>query len=319
MTESTQSVLGSAVFGTSRGLAAAGNGVLAEADKSTDVFEFRGRTGPPRRLLDECLNDTAIFCRRAEDAASRGRKIVIVGALKACPDSQSRPGFYGACVAVPLDTRQRFSDWMSCLEEIRWLFKELEGQVNGESGQLRFAGGEIVRPTQREEFIKWRAEQGEMLLLHNEGTGLTFNKKILQRLQAVAYVQGHTYPTAVAVQTAVPEAQSLCADFVEDAMRKWSAARDKSSREEDVERDPDVGEFRGHECTRPVNEPDDVRYRIGELEHAVESLQMSVVKLSRNPMNQPRRRAWQDWLWAGVFLAVGMSVAAVAIALATMN
>ena len=117
----------------------------------------------------------------------------------------------------------------------------------------------------------------------------------------------------------MPEAQSLSADFVTGAMTRWSAARDRLSREEDVERDPAVGEFRGHERTGPVNEPDDVRYRIGQLEQAVDNLQKSVFKLSRNSANEPRRRTWQDWLWAGVVLAVVMSVAAVAIALATMT
>ena len=314
MTESAQSVLGSAVFGTSRGLAAAGNGVLAGADKSSGVFEFRGRTGPPRQLLDACSNDPAIFCRRAEDAANGSRKIVLVGALKACPDSQSRPGFYGACVAVPLDTKQRFCDWTSCGNEIGRLFEELAAQVDSESGELRFAGEEIVRPTGRDEFVKWRADQGEMLLLHNEGTGLS-DFDMLPRLQAVAYVQGHAYPTAVAVQSAVPGSQSLSADIVTDAMTRWSAARGKSSREVGMEGEPNEGGFLGDERVCPADEPDDVRYRIGQLERAVERLQRSVVKLSRNSANEPRRRPWQDGLWVGVALAVGMGVAALAIAL----
>ncbi|MYI70248.1 MAG: hypothetical protein F4103_16435 [Boseongicola sp. SB0673_bin_14] len=314
MTESAQSVLGSAVFGTSRGLAAAGNGVLAGADKCSGVFEFRGRTGPLRRLLDACFNSPAIFCRRAEDAASGSRKIVLVGALKACPDSQSRPGFFGACVAVPLDTRQRFSDWTSCGKEIGRLFKELEGQVDDESGQFLFPEEEIVRATRRDEFIKWRADQGELLLLHNEGSGLSASD-IFPRLQAVAYAQGHRYPTAVAIQTAVPEAHPLSADIVTDAMTRWSAARGKSSREVGMEGDPDEGGFQGDERVCPADEPDNVRYRIGQLEQAVESLQRSVLKLSRNSANRPKRRAWQDGRWVGVAIAVGMSVTALAIAL----
>lgn len=317
MTESAQSVLGSAVFGTSRGLAAAGNGVLAGADKCNGIFEFRGRTGPPRQLLDACLDDPAVFCRRAEDSASGSRKIVLVGAVRACPDSQSRPGFFGACVAVPLDTRQRFSDWMSCGNEIGQLFEELAAQVDGESGQLRFAGEEIVRRTPGDEFVKWRAEQGEMLLLHNEGIGLSDFEK-LPRLQAMSYAQGHRYPTVVAVEAAVPDSRPLSVEVVTDAMTRWSAARGRLSREEDVDGDSYPGDFRGHDLERSISEPDEASYRIGQLERAVESLQMSVVKLSRKSRNLPKRHIWQDWLWVGVVLAVGLSVTAVTIALATM-
>ncbi|MXX91803.1 MAG: hypothetical protein F4213_21665 [Boseongicola sp. SB0677_bin_26] len=317
MTDCAQSVLGRAVFGTSRGLAAAGNGVLAGADKCIGVFEFRGRTGPPRQLLDACFKHPAIFCRRAEDAASGGRKIVLVGALRSCLDSQSRPGFFGACVAVPLDTRQRFFDWTSCGDEIGRLFMELAGQVDSESGQLRFAGAEIVSQTRRDEIIKWRAEEGEMLLLHNEGTELEDIEK-LPRLQAIAYAQGHRYPTAVAVESAVPGSQSLSADIVTDAMARWDTGRGTSSQGRRLEDEPDAEALRGRDPGRSVEVPDIDWHRIGRLEQAVESLQRSVVKLSRNPVHPAKRRIWEGWFWVGVVLAVGMSAAAVAIALWAM-
>lgn len=317
MTGDADVMLGRAVFGTSRGLAAAGNGVLAGAGKCIGIFEFRGRAGPPRQLLDACLQRPAIFCRRAEDSAGGSRKVVLLGAIKACPDSQSRPGFFGACVAVPLDTRRSFHDWTSCGDEIRRLFEELAGQVDRDTGQLRFAGEEVVRPARRDEIVKWRPVQGEMLLLHNEGNGLSDVEK-LPRLQAVAFAQGHRYPTVVAVETAVPDSRSLAGEVVTDAIKIWKTASDQADRERDLEGDQDQGELPGHERASSGNEPDEDRYRIARLEQAVESLQMSVVKLSRNSANRSKHRALEDYLWAGVVVAVCMSVTAMAMALIAM-
>ena len=223
MTEQALSVLGRAVFATSRGLTAAGNGVLAGAGRGIGVFEFRGRAGLSSLLSHASLQSPAMFCRRAEVAVSRTSQIVLVGALKACRDNQARPGFYGACVAVPLDTRPPFFNWTSCRDEIRQLFAKVQGQADQESGPRRFAGDRIVLPSPRDERLKWSTGQGEVLLLHSDGTALS-DSETLTRLQAVAFTEGHRYSTAVALESAVPQSRPLTADIVTAAMARWRAA-----------------------------------------------------------------------------------------------
>ncbi len=233
---------------------------------------------------------------------------MLVGALKACLDSQSRQGFYGACVAVHPDTKQQFTDWTACGDDINRLFMKLAGQVDGESGQRRFAGKEIVCPTRRDELVKWRAAQGRMLLLHSEEAGFP---DILQKLQAVAYAQGHMYPTAVALQAVVPGAQSLSADTVTKVLAKWSDDRDRAVRERVG--GPDEGDTNGYERTSSDNEGDNVGRRIDRLEQDMKSLRWSVIKRFQK-LDEPVK--WSRWLLIGSnLIVIALSMAAVVIAL----
>ncbi len=87
-----------------------------------------------------------------------------------------------------------------------------------------------------------------MLLLHSEEAGFP---DMLQKLHAMAYAQGHMYPTVGALQAAVPGAQSLSADTVTKVLAKWSDDRNRAFRERVGS--PDEGDMNGHERTSSDN------------------------------------------------------------------
>lgn len=184
MNTPTKHPLGNAVFGTVRGLSEQGNGILTKAPFA--IYEFED--GRQRDGVLHSLNapDFAIFFRRIQDR-TQNAEVNLIGVVSPCRDAENRRGFFGTCIALPLDnlskTGGQFSDWGYFDPMINQQIEEVRSLRDPSTGQLIWRS--LIQPMHVDQRMNWSKASGNTLILHadNDAQGL----HILRTLQALAY------------------------------------------------------------------------------------------------------------------------------------
>ncbi len=282
-------VLGRAVFGTTSGLKAYGNGVLAGVGNTVSVLEFGG--GDSGHIHRMAPDQAAVFFRRAEN--QDGNVIELVGTVAPCRDSGRRQGFLGACVAVTPDGGQSFSDWPALYSEIEHLFEQMRARVDSTSGVFRMYRPDPP-PSEMDDYaFNWSALSGETLILHDTDT--LDPAGMMERLQAIAFAHGSDYPDVLVFEAPVPESLGLDCPEVDEALQKFNKARAEAEAKAKSKRAaPPVqtATDRDRDIAHLVAEISELR---SDLRHAVETLQLESHRL-RTVLNTNTEQTDEDEL-----------------------
>ncbi len=256
-------ILGQAVFGTTQGLTAQGDGVLAGAKNHVSIFEFEifRRQGGGQHTIP--IDQPALFVRRVTNEA--GHEINLIGFVAPCRDYTGRRGFFGSCLAVRIDQtspRASFSDWVALADQLNQLYEETIKFYDQATERLRWPN--LLQTTGREPPYQWETLPGDSVLLFEDfqprnSQEIAFSD-IIQRLQALAFMHGHTTTTIIATTINLPGSQRLREDWADQALRAFSEAKKQAN-------------------TAPKAEARATRAQKGSAEQEIESLWREVNQL----------------------------------------
>jgi|GEM_PF-5312189 len=230
MTNPQSIILGRAIFGTTQGLTAQGDGVLAGVKSRVSIFEFESGRQHGGVLHHVPTEEPALFVRRITDEA--GREVNLIGLVAPCRDHLDRKGFFGSCVAVPIDQtspKALFSDWIVLVEPLWQLYEEALTLYDHASKRLRWKT--LLHSSDKDRKYDWENLDGNSVILFNniqtEGNQEIAFSEIMQRLQALTYMHGHTTTTIIVSTIELPGSKLLRGEVSDKALRAFSEARER--------------------------------------------------------------------------------------------
>jgi hypothetical protein len=216
LTYKAPDILGSAVFGTSDGLRAEGNGIFARAGQSIEIFEFEiGRSS--KKLLHTRDNPKEWVVFRRLIQSDTGAEYEMLGCILGCRDAHGRAGFFGACVAVEPDGLKGapvLTDWKAAWEQVEKLCEKADGFVSGERFYLQSGA---VPATHNDRAMSFSVAGSDMFLFHFPQEPESVSEPF-QYLQAIAFQSGASMPTVLAFLSPVEGSESLVGAYGQDCM-----------------------------------------------------------------------------------------------------
>lgn len=232
MTNPQSVILGRAIFGTTQGLTAQGDGVLAGVKSCVSIFEFESGRQHGGVLHLVPTDEPALFVRRIADEA--GREANLIGLVAPCRDHLDRKGFFGSCVAVPIDKTSptvSFSDWIVLVDPLWQLYEHALTLYDHDSKRLRWKA--LLHPSDKDRKYVWKNLGGNSVLLsdniHAESNQEIAVSEIMRRLQALNYMHGHTTTTIIVSTIQLPGSTPLKGEVSDKALSAFSEARKKAT------------------------------------------------------------------------------------------
>jgi hypothetical protein len=232
MTNPQSVIFGRAIFGTTQGLTAQGNGVLAGVKSRVSIFEFESGRQHEGVLHHVPTDEPALFVRRIADEA--GREVNLIGLVAPCRDHLDRKGFFGSCVAVPIDKtspKASFSDWIVLVEPLWQLYKHALTLYDHESKRLHWKA--LLHSSDKDRKYDWKNLDGNSVVLsdniHAESNQEIAVSEIMRRLQALTYMHGHTTTTIIVSTIELPGSTPLKGEVSDKALSAFSEARKKAT------------------------------------------------------------------------------------------
>lgn len=222
MTMQKPQILGQAVFGTVRGLIVQGTGILSDAPVS--IFEFdigRQRNGLLHQLGPEGY---VIFYRRIQDDHST-YATNLVGIVAPCRDSSGRPGFFGTCIATPLDPRgtgqSPFQDWGAVVPT---LFDQIDATFAlRDEKTMALNWPQVLKPTEIDRKVQWIRNDGRTLHVHKDQD--IEDDDLLRKMQAIVYAHGGQYTTILTLSEPIQGSVGISSPDIETAVLTFNAAQ----------------------------------------------------------------------------------------------
>lgn len=232
MTNPQSVIFGRAIFGTTQGLSAQGDGVLAGVKSRVSIFEFESGRQHGGVLHHVPTDEPALFVRRIADEA--GREINLIGLVAPCRDHLDRKGFFGSCVAVPIDQtspKVSFSDWIVLVEPLWQLYKNALTLYDHESKRLRWKT--LLHSSDKDRKYDWKNLDGNSVVLFDniqtESNQEIAVSEIMQRLQALTFMHGHTTTTIIVSTIELPGSTFLRGEVSDKALRAFSEAKKRAT------------------------------------------------------------------------------------------
>lgn len=232
MTNPQSIIFGRAIFGTTQGLTAQGDGVLAGVKSHVSIFEFE--SGRQHGGVLHCVptEEPALFVRRIADEL--GREVNLIGLVAPCRDHLDRKGFFGSCVAVPIDQtspKTSFSDWIVLVEPLWRLYETALTLYDHASKQLRWQT--LLHSSDKDRKYDWKNLDGDSVVLFDniqtESNQESVVSEIMQRLQALAYMHGHITTTIIVSTIELPGSTLLKGEVSDRALSAFSEARKRAT------------------------------------------------------------------------------------------
>lgn len=231
MTNSQSIIFGRAIFGTTQGLTAQGDGVLAGVKSRVSIFEFESGRQHGGVLHHVPTDDPALFVRRVADEA--GREVNLIGLVAPCRDHLNRKGFFGSCVAVPLDQtspKATFSDWIVVVEPLWQLYEDALTLYDQVSKRLQWK--HLLHSSDKDRKYDWKNLDGNSVVLFDniqtESNQEIAVSEIMERLQALTYMHGHTTTTIILSTIELPGSTLLRGGVSDKALSAFSEARKRA-------------------------------------------------------------------------------------------
>lgn len=232
MTNPQSAIFGRAIFGTTQGLTAQGDGVLAGVKSRVSIFEFESGRQHGGVLHHVPTDEPALFVRRIADEA--GREVNLIGLVAPCRDHLDRKGFFGSCVAVPIDQtspKTSFSDWIVLVEPLWQLYEDALTLYDHASKRLRWKT--LLHPSDKDRKCDWKNLDGNSVVLFDniqtESNQEVAVSEIMQRLQALTYMHGHTTTTIIISTIELPGSKLLKGEVSDKALSAFSEARERAT------------------------------------------------------------------------------------------
>lgn len=228
MTSPKSVIFGRAIFGTTQGLTAQGDGVLAGVKSHVSIFEFESGRQHGGVLHHVPTDEPALFVRRIANEV--GHEVNLIGLVAPCRDHLDRNGFFGSCVAVPIDQtspKASFSDWIVLVEPLWQLYENTLSLYDHASKRLRWKT--LIHSSGNDRKYDWKNLQGNSVVLFDniptENSQEIAHSEIMQRLQALTYMHGHITTTIIVSTIKLPESKPLKGEVSDKALRAFSEAR----------------------------------------------------------------------------------------------
>jgi hypothetical protein len=227
MTNPQSVIFGRAIFGTTQGLTAQGDGVLAGVKSRVSIFEFESGRQHEGVLHHVPTDEPALFVRRIADEA--GREVNLIGLVAPCRDHLDRKGFFGSCVAVPIDQtspKASFSDWIVLVEPLWQLYENALTLYDHASKRLRWKT--LLHSSDKDRKYDWKSLDGNSVVLfaniQTECKQEIAVSEIMQRLQALTYMHGHTTTTMIVSTIELPGSTLLRGEVSDKALSAFTEA-----------------------------------------------------------------------------------------------
>lgn len=217
---------GRAIFGTSDGLQAFGNGILEDVAKNPWIFEFekigRLRDSPLRKFS---IETPVLFCRQLTD--NQGNSAVIVGVIAPCMDAHSRPGFLGACVALSMERLNGkvniAESWEAVLNEIETLYFDYAIKMVHPSNNVLHLK-QILKPMPSYKRYHWKHNSADECLIYYDNDEHGY-ELVCDSLQAISLFYGNEVPSFLLFPEYVPNSISIQADWIKTARKNLAEAK----------------------------------------------------------------------------------------------
>lgn len=216
-------ILGRAIFGTTQGLTAQGDGVLASLKNRVSILEFESGRQHGGILHHVPTDDPLLFVRRIAD--NSGREVNLVGLVAPCRDQLDRNGFFGSCVAIPIDRtspKVAYFDWFVLLEPLFELYTEALSLYDEKSKRLRWRN---LLPTTSDRVYEWEKLDGNSVNLFFNKQSEEDDQEILSRLQALTFMHGHSITTITVSMFELPGSKPLDGEVSDKALRSFAEVR----------------------------------------------------------------------------------------------
>ena len=227
MTNPQPVIFGRAIFGTTQGLTAQGDGILAGVKSHVSIFEFESGRQHGGVLHHVPTDEPALFVRRIANEA--GREVNLIGLVAPCRDHLDRKGFFGSCVAVPIDQtspKASFSDWIVLIEPLWQLYQNALTMYDHASKRLRWKT--LLHSSDKDQKYDWENLNGKSVVLFDnietESNQDIAVSEIMQRLQALTYMHGHTTTTIIVSTIELPGSTLLKGEVADKALSAFSEA-----------------------------------------------------------------------------------------------
>lgn len=232
MTSPQSVIVGRAIFGTTQGLTAQGDGVLAGVKSRVSIFEFESGRQHGGVLHHVPMDEPALFVRRIADEA--GREVNLIGLVAPCRDHLDRNGFFGSCVAVPADQaspKASFLDWIVLVEPLWQLYENALTLYDHGTKRLRWKS--LLHSSDKDRKYDWKNLDGNSVVLFDNIQTETNQEiavsEIMQRLQALTYMHSHTTTTIIVSTIELPGSALLRGEVSDKALSAFLEARKRAT------------------------------------------------------------------------------------------